>query len=278
MRIGIVTDSTSDLPSNLIEKHSLEVVPAVLVIGEQSFADGEGLSRREFYARLPTMRKPPTTASPSTGSFQVRYEKLLCQGADQILSIHAPMSLSGIYNAARLAAKAFGGRVKVLDSGQISLGLGFQVLAAAEAIGRGALLDEVLSLVGSVRQRIRVVAMLDTLEYVRRSGRVSWARAKLGDILSLKPLVELQHGLVKRIGNTRTRRQGIDRLCELIKELGALERLAILHTNAESAIRQLVECLQPVLSISPLIVNVTTVIGTHIGPNGLGFAAVRAYP
>ncbi len=105
------------------------------------------LSREQFYDRLPEMKPPPTTSSPSVGSFQERYEKLLVSGAENVLSIHPPDELSGIYNSARLAAQAFGGHVKVLDSGQLSLGLGFQVILAAEAAARGAILDEVTSLI-----------------------------------------------------------------------------------------------------------------------------------
>ncbi len=276
MKIGLVTDSTSDVPAGLVEKYQIEVVPAILVVEGQSYADGEGISRQEFYSRLPGMSVPPTTASPSAGSFVECYEKTLRAGAEQILSIHAPSSLSGIFNAARLAAESFGERVRVLDSGQLSLGIGFQVLSAAEAIARGALLDEILALLESVQARIRVIALLDTLEYLRRSGRVSWAKAMLGGFLNLKPMIELKSGRVKKMGAARTARQGKERLLGLLRETGALERLAVLHTNAEGRARQLLAELNPALSTEPLIVNVTTAIGAHLGPNGLGFAAVKA--
>ncbi|NOY98262.1 MAG: DegV family protein [Chloroflexi bacterium] len=276
MKIGLVTDSTSDVPASLVEKYQIEVVPAILVVEGQSCADGEGISRREFYSRLPGMSVPPTTASPSAGSFVERYEKMLRAGAEQILSIHASSSLSGIFNAARLAAESFGERVRVLDSGQLSLGSGFQVLSAAEAIARGALLDEILALLESVQARIRVIALLDTLEYLRRSGRVSWAKAMLGGFLDLKPMIELKSGRVEKMGAARTARQGKERLLGLLRETGTLERLAVLHTNAEGRARQLLAELNPALSTEPLIVNVTTAIGAHLGPNGLGFAAVKA--
>lgn len=274
MKIGLVTDSTSDMPLDLAERHNIEVVPAILVMGEQSFADGEGISRDEFYKRLPEMSSLPTTAAPSVGSFHERYEKLFRAGAEHILSIHAPATLSGIFNSARMAAESIGERVHVVDSGQVTLGLGFQVLAAAEAIARDAVLDEILELVDSVKQRIRVVAMLDTLEYLRRSGRVSWAKAMIGEFLNLKLIIGLRQGIVERLEQTRTYQQGVTRLYEMLKDLGPLERLAILHTNAEERARQLLEELKPVLPFPPMIVNVTTVIGTHVGPNGLGFVAV----
>jgi len=208
------------------------------------------------------------------GSFQERYEKLLSGGAESVVSIHPSNELSGIFNAARLAAEGFGKRVIVRDSGQVSLGLGFQVLMAAEAANQGAALVEVTELVQSIRQRVRVAALLETIEYVRRSGRVSWAVAKIGGLLRLQPLIELRFGLVQRLGQVRTRLQGIERLVEVLNSWGPLERLAVLHTNAESAAHQLVEKVKSRVSVQPLLVNVTTVIGTHVGPNGLGFAAV----
>jgi DegV family protein with EDD domain len=155
------------------------------------------------------------------------------------------------------------------------MGLGFQVLAAAEAIAQHASISEVLSLLKDIRSRIRVIAMLDTLEYVRRSGRVSWARARLGSLLQVKPFVEVrEEGKVISLGESRTRSKGITRLKELMLGMGELERLAILHTRAEADARQILTDIRNRLPFEPLIVNVTTVIGTHVGPNGLGFAAV----
>lgn len=274
MKIGFVTDSTSDVPANLAEQYGIEVIPVLININGKSYADGVGISREEFYTRLPGLKPPPTTSAPSVGSFQERYEKLLKAGADSVISIHPPNELSGIFNAARLAAQEFGQRVKVLDSGQVSLGLGFQVVLAAETAAKGAIQNEVLALVDSIRKRVRLTALLDTIEYVRRSGRVSWAVAMIGSLLRLQPLLELRYGIVHRQGQARTRLQGIERLVETLNSWGPLERLAVLHTNAESAARQLLEEVKSKVSTPPLLVNVTTAIGTHVGPNGLGFAAV----
>lgn len=278
MKIGFVTDSTADLPTDLAGKHGIEIVPAIVNIGNNSFSDGIDISREEFYNRLPNLFPSPTTSSPSVGSIQERYEKLLRAGADFVISIHPPNELSGIFNAARLAAEAFGQRVKVLDSGQMSLGLGFQVIMAAEAATRGAIVDEVTALVEDVRQRVRLAALLDTIEYIHRSGRVSWAAAKIGGILRLQPLIELRFGIVHRLGLARTRMQGIERLLDSLNSWGPLERLAVLHTNAESAARALLEDVRSKVMVQPLLVNVTTAIGTHVGPNGLGFAAVPCQP
>jgi DegV family protein with EDD domain len=145
---------------------------------------------------------------------------------------------------------------------------------AAEAAARGANLGEVTALVDSIRQRVRLAALLDTIEYIHRSGRVSWAVAKIGDILRLQPLIELRFGIVHRLGQVRTRLRGIERLVDELNSWGPLERLAVLHTNAEFAARQLLEEVRSKVIVQPLLVNVTTVIGTHVGPNGLGFSAV----
>jgi DegV family protein with EDD domain len=274
MKIGFVTDSTADVPVDVAGQYGIEIVPALVNIDGQSYTDGIDISREEFYHRLPVLNPQPTTSSPSVGSFQDRYEKLLRAGADFIVSVHPPNELSGIFNAARLAAEAFGERVKVLDSGQISLGMGFQVIMAAEAAARGAILEEVSGIVDGVRQRVRVAALLDTMEYIHRSGRVSWAAAKIGTILRLQPLVELRFGIVHRLGLARTRLQGIERLADALQSWGPLERLAVLHTNAEATARLLLEEMKSKVKAQPLLVNVTTAIGTHVGPNGVGFAAV----
>lgn len=274
MIIGLVTDSTSDLPEDMIHCHAIEVVPAILNLENFSYIDGEGITREEFYERLPGLTISPTTSAPSVGNFEERYEKLLTKGAEKVLSIHPPENLSGIFNAARLAAESFGERVYVVDSGQLSLGLGFQVIAAAEAIAQDAIIVEILELVRNIKQKVRVMALLDSMEYLRRSGRVSWTKAMVGGLLNLKPLIELRFGIVKRIGQVRTRTQGVERLLENINKLGPTERLAILHTNAESTARNFLEKLDLELPYPPFVVNVTTVIGTHVGPNGLGFALV----
>ena len=276
MKIGIVTDSTADIPPELAQERGIHIVPAILIIDSQSIKDGEGISRHEFYERLPAMRSLPTTASPSTGSFQQIYDALIRQGFSHIISIHATSRLSGIFNAARVAAQSFGDRVRVVDSEYVTLGMGFQVLAAAEAVMRGLSLEAILAHIEDVRKRVRVIAMLDTLDYIRRSGRVSWARASLGSLLSIKPFVELKEGVVLRMGEVRTRRKGIEHLIELMNKLGPLECLAVLHTNAETEARLMLERLTAKLETTPLLVNVTTIIGTHVGPNGLGFVAVTA--
>jgi len=277
MKFGIVTDSTCDIPVHIAEQHEIEVVPSILILEGKEYADGKGITREDFYTRLPSFQTQPTTAAPSIGDFSTPYDSLLTRGCDHILSIHAASQLTTIINSARQAAQDFPNKITVIDSGSLSLGLGFQVLAAAEAAEDG--LQAALKAVESVRKRLHVSAALDTMEYLRRSGRVPGAVAALGGLLSIKPLIELTNGEVKAIGAVRTTKQATDRMLNFLLTGGNLERLALLHTNAESRARGLLnELMQRASQSVPrdiLMVNVTTVIGTHVGPNGLGFAAVR---
>jgi DegV family protein with EDD domain len=288
-KIAVVTDSAADIPYELAERLGIQIVPNTIVIEGQSLLDGKDFERDTFYEQLPKMKNSPTTATASPGAYQQLYESLLEKGFQHILSIHPSGLLSGIINAASTAAQSCSQCVHVIDSGSVSMGLGFQVLAAAEAvITEGAhssahSLESVLKLLEELRGRVRVVAMLDTLEYVRRSGRVSWARARLGELLHVKPFIEVRDGQVLSLGEARTHRKGVNRLVELLHAQGPLERLAIVHTNAELEARQVLEDYRQqlqaqqtalALQAEPLFVNITTVIGAHVGPGALGFAAV----
>lgn len=275
MKIAIVTDSTSDLPPELAEHHHISVVPAILILNGQQYLDGESITREEYYDQLPGLTPPPTTAAPSSGMFDQLYKKLFAAGYEQICSIHAASKLSGIYTAARVAAEGFGDRIRVVDSGQISLGLGFQALEAART-AMGGSLGAVLETIESVQRRLRVVAMLDTLDQLKRSGRVSWVRHGIGSLLRIKLFLEVKQGDVLRLGETRTRSKGTERLAEILAECGPLEQLAILHTNALTEAEQLAARFASLVPAPPMIRNVTTVIGTHVGVRGLGFALVQA--
>jgi DegV family protein with EDD domain len=276
MKLGIVTDSTSDLPPYLIEQHEIQVVPSILILEGKEYIDGVNITREEFYERLPSLRTPPTTAAPSIGDFLTPYRTLLDAGCDHILSIHAASKLTTIINTARQAAEDFPGKITCVDSGSLSMGLGFQVLAATEEAEFG--LKSALDAVESTRKRLQVFAALDTMEYLKRSGRVPGLVANLGGLLSIKPMVTLTGGEAKPIGAARTNRQADERMLKSLLEIGEMERLAILHTNAEARAKNLLNELMNTVRMSVprdiLLVNVTAVIGTHLGPNGIGFAAV----
>ncbi|MGE5220785.1 MAG: DegV family protein [Omnitrophica WOR_2 bacterium] len=274
MSIAIVTDSTADIPHDLAEANHIQIMPNIIIIDGQEIQDDASFSRADYYSRLPEMKTLPTTATASSGSYIHLYETLFQQGYNQIISIHASSLLSGIYNAASAAAQNFQDRVNVVDSGQVTLALGFQVLMAAEAAANGVPKEQILRMLNNVRPRSRVIAMLDTMEYIRRSGRVSWALASIGNLFHIKPFIELREGKISSLGEVRTRGKGIERLVEIFRKLGSVENFAILHSNAEEDANRLKAMLDSELHDQPLVVNVTTIIGTHVGPNGLGYAVI----
>lgn len=273
-KIAIVTDSTADLPEALTARHRIPVVPALLILEGVEYTDGATMSRTEFYRRLPALSTSPTTAAPSGGSFRKIYADLLEQGYDHVVSIHVASTLSAMVGSARVGAEEFGDRVTVLDSGQLSLGLGFQVLAAAEAAAAGGDLPAVLDAVRDTRDHTHVIAMLDTLEYLRRGGRVSFVQAGISALLRVRLFIELHEGRISMLEQVRTRRKAVARLWDMAVALGPSERFAVLHANAEQEADMLLDSLRIHLPEDPLLVNVNTVIGTHVGPGALGFAAV----
>ncbi len=279
MRIGLVTDSPSDLPEDLVQRYHIEVVPSILVLQGRQYLDGIEISRSEFYSRLPGLQISPTTAAPSTEDFSTRYRKLFKMGYEHILGIFTAENLTATALMAQKAAEEFGSQIIIMESGSLSMGSGFQILAAAEAAEHGHDLAECIQVVRSLRSRLRVFAALDSVEYVRRSGRVSKAVATLGGLMKVKPVVELREGVVKPVDAPRTTRKATEKLRKLVQELGPLEKICVMHTNAELRAQEfladLVADLGASLPQDVRIVNATPVIGTHLGPNGLGFAAVK---
>ncbi len=272
--IAIVTDSTSDLPKEIVEKYDIRIVPAILVMDGVVYEDGIQMSREAFYEKLPDLAETPTTAAPSGGRFVEVYQKCFDDGADHIVSVHVASTLSAIYTAALVGAEPFSDRVTVIDSGQLSLGLGFQVMAAAEAADAGGSLEDILDAIEETRNRTHVVAMLDTLEYLRKGGRVSLIAAGLGAVLKVRLFVELHDGKINFLEQVRTRKKALARLWALVVSLGKIERFALLHAAAEPEALELMQRLKLDLPESAFVVNVNTVIGTHVGPGALGFAAI----
>ncbi|MBT7075569.1 MAG: DegV family protein, partial [Anaerolineae bacterium] len=218
MKIGLLTDSIADIPANLLNKYKIEVVPAIIVIDGKSYIDGVDITREEFYTRMPFFKSPATTAAPSAGEFMTRYKKLFSAGAEKVFSIHAASQLSGIYNAARLAAETFGDKIKLIDSGQLSLGIGFQVLEAADFIAEGASVEKISKMLSAFQEHIKLRATLNSLEYLRRSGRVSWTKARVAELLNLKPMIGLAYGKVENLGSVRTTRLANRRLKEMLEK------------------------------------------------------------
>jgi DegV family protein with EDD domain len=252
------------------------VIPVHVIFGEESFDDGVTITREEFYRRLKTTKVLPTTSTPSAGEFAEVYQRV----GGEIVAIHVASKWSSLLNVARLGAElAPAAQVIFFDSGKLAMGLGWQVILAARAAQQGKSAVEIVQLLQAAKHRVRLFAALDTLEFLRRSGRVNTFLARFGQLLSIKPIIDVGDGEVSMIDRVRTRHAAIDRIREMTHELGPLQSLAVLHTSNYDAARALAD--EFVLSIpnlrEPVIVcEATTAVGTHVGPNGLGIAAIVA--
>jgi DegV family protein with EDD domain len=276
--LRIATDSNCDLPHEIISQYGIPVVPLYVNVGTQSYLDGVQMSRQQFYEGLPSFPAHPTTSVPGIGSFSAAYRQLAAEGATEILSIHIASSLSAIVNVARLAAQETKDvPVTVFDSGQLTLGTGLLVLAAAKAAAEGRSLAETLPQLEDQASRTHCFAALDTLEFLRRSGRLTRFQYGMGSMLQVKPLLKMHAGEME-MERVRTSNGATGRLIELVTELGLLEELALVHTHAPDkaqALRRKAADLFPA-GRPPLSAEVTPVIGAHIGPGAVGFVAIQA--
>jgi len=277
MNVRIVTDSTCDLPEEVVSKYNITVIPLHINQGEKSYLDGIELTREEFYARLPDYKPAPTTATPSPETFRLKFEQLAEEGAQTILSIHISESLSATINSARVAAEQFKHiPVTVLDSTQLSLGLGFIVEKAAQMSELGHKMDEIVINLQELMKRTYVFASLKTLEYLRRSGRMHFALARLGEILQIKPLLHMNQGH-PTAHRTRTQSRATERLMEWLRENAPYEKLAVVHAGVQAEAEAMRERVKEFLPESDIpVVQITPVLGAHLGVGALGFACVSA--
>jgi DegV family protein with EDD domain len=275
LKIAIVTDSTCDLPEEIVTQQAITVIPLHINVGDKSFLDGVDLSRTEFYTQLPNYESSPKTATPSPETFTQVYDRLANDGAQAILSIHISETLSATINSARIAAKQFTRiPVTVLDSSQLSLGTGFLVERAAEMAQAGEKMEEIISNLQEMMKRTYVFASLKTLEYLRRSGRMNSAIARFGEILQIKPLLHMNMGKATA-HRTRTQKRATERLLAWLAEYAPYEKLAVLHAGVQEEAEVLYEQVrsffpQDVVSI----VQITPVLGAHLGVGALGFACI----
>jgi DegV family protein with EDD domain len=274
--IKIVTDSTCDLPPELVRQHDITVIPMAINIEGRSYHDLVDITRAEYYQRLPGLKTLPTTAASGAEDFEKTYREL---GEVEIVSVHISANFSGVLNMARVGAEAAGGRITLVDSQQASMGLGWQAVAAAETAAAGGSLQDILDAITSVQKRVRVLALLDTLEYLRRGGRASALMAAFTNFLQIKPMIEVVNGKINSVARPRTHTGGMAKLVEVIESLAPLERLAVLHVNnltaAQTLAAQVAHCLVPTATPS-FITDVTAIIGTHAGPGAVGVGIVRS--
>ncbi len=272
--IRLVTDSSCDLPPDLVERHRIEIVPLTVRFGDVEFVDRVDLDPAGFWARLARAERLPETAAPSVGAFLDAYERLAAQGATGIVAVCLSSVLSSTYQSAVIAAEQWDGPVpvKVVDSRAVTMALGLVVVWAAEAAEAGASLEEVARGALDRASRVNLFAALDTLEYLHRGGRIGGAEALLGSLLDVKPLITFADGAVAAAGRVRTRRKAIAAICARVAELAPrLRSVAVLHGSADD-VASFTAAVAEAGGVQPWVAELGPVVGTHTGPGALGVA------
>ena len=279
MSIAVVTDSTSDLPVNIIKQHGITIVPLNVHIEDETYLDGITISADEMYRRLPDQKVIPTTSAPSVGSFIEAYEKL-AESHDSIISIHLSSKLSLTHNSAVQAATDLnekGAKIEVVDTGQASMALGWIAVQAAEKIAAGGSLDEAVALAKSASTRASFVGMVDTLEYLVRGGRIGKAQGFVGSMLRIRPILTLTEGVAHPAGRARNRTKGIARLKEMVAETAPLDKLAVLYTTDKEDAEKIADAVAEHSPESlPIVAQLGPVVGNYLGPGALGFGLIRS--
>lgn len=271
MTVRVVTDSACDLSDTLVEAMRIEVVPLSIRFGDDELVDREQLSPEDFWDRLRSSTALPETSAPSAGKFEERFRGLIERGASGIICINLSSRLSATMQAAQVAANAVRDQcpIVVIDSRTVSMGLGALCLTAARRAADGAKLEEIVEDVLSRRDRTRLFGALDTLEYLKKGGRIGNARALLGSMLSIKPIVEVREGAVEEAGKVRTRSKALHLLAEKAKAQ-PIDSLAVLHGQAPD-VEDLLDMLGEIFPRDDIVTGlVGPVIGTHAGPGVIG--------
>jgi DegV family protein with EDD domain len=269
--VRVVTDSACDLPEELVSKFGIEIVPLTIRFGSEELVDRKELTTDDFWRRLRESPVLPETSAPSAGAFEKAFRALADDGADGIVCINLSSKLSATMQAAQVAAKAVHDDcpVEVIDSLHVSMGLGNLCLAAAKSAAGGDSLESIAARVLDQRDRTKLYGTLDTLEFLKKGGRIGNARALLGSMLAIKPVVEVKDGMVEEAGKVRTRSKALRLLVDKVKE-GPVENLAVLHGQAPD-IDELLDMLDPLVGRDEIVVGqIGSVIGTHAGPRVIG--------
>lgn len=269
--VRIVTDSACDLTTEEIDDLGIEVVPLSIRFGDQEFTDRVDLSASEFYTRMATSDVLPETAAPAPGAFETVFRRLLDDGADAVVCINLSSELSATFQSARTAATSLdGAAISTVDSRSITAGLGTQVLRAAAAAREGASADEVVALVEAMVPRTHVIGVLDTLDNLKKGGRIGGAQAMLGSMLSIKPAIDISTGKVEEAGKPRTRKKALQWLADKVLAHDNVEGLAVMHGDAPD-IDDFLALITPHFDLADVrIGQIGAVIGAHGGPRVIG--------
>lgn len=271
-RVKILTDSTADLPPEVVERLGIMVLPMKVHIGQKTYRDGIDITSKDFFAKAEHATNPPTTTPPSPREFEEAFAELTRQ-TDEIVAIFVSSKLSQTFRIATRAAAPLLGRSKivVIDSQLITVGLGMLVTAAAQLAADGGSLDDVVRLIRGLIPRIYIAFFVETLDYLERGGRVGKAQALLGGMLSIKPLLILEEGEIVALEKVRTRQKAIEKLVEFITEFTHIERMVILHSTTLEDVNMLIEQINLVLpNLDITVDNYGPIMATHLGPNALG--------
>jgi DegV family protein with EDD domain len=275
-KVALVTDSTAYLPKDLLERYQIHVVPNVVNWGTKSYRDGVDISATEFFERLKTDPVQPTTAVSGVGDFRDVYARA-AESADAVLGLHLGAKLSGTYMAAVQAKDLLPDKnIQVIDSNATAMALGFVVLAAARAVEAGGDLDAAVQAAQATIPHVGIVFTVETLEYLKRGGRLSGAQAFVGGLLDLKPILELRDGKVEPVERVRTKRKALDRVLDIIagKAQGKQPiRLATLHAAAPQEAATLLAAAQQRLgAVETHLTEVSPTVAVHTGPGTVGLA------
>lgn len=279
MAIKVVTDSTSDLPADVAESLGIEVVPLNVHFGSDVYKDRVNLMPDTFYDKLINGDVLPTTSQPSVGEFIDVYERL-GSDADGIVSVHLSEKLSGTMNSARQASQQANADcpIEVVDTFQVSMGVGICAMEAAEVANSGGDMNQVILAARNAVTRSQCFFMLETLEFLQKGGRIGKAQALIGNLLKIRPMLMLQEGEVHPLGRERTRRKGIAKLVDTVEELAPISGLAVMYSTGPDEAQTLAQNVSKFMieGREPMMLQIGPVIGTYAGPDTLGIALISA--
>jgi DegV family protein with EDD domain len=270
-RIAIITDTDSSLPFELAKEHAIVQVPIMIQFGNESFRDAYDINNEAVFARIDREGKLPTTATPAPGQFMLAYQQAFDSGADAILSMHISCEMSSTYSSACQAAGMFPGRrIEVMDTRNLAMGQGFMVLAAAEAIARGASIEQAVAAAENVCCRTYIFGALSTLKYIAMSGRVSQLSANMASLLDIKPILSLQNGKLELVEKVRAQNKAWKRILKLSEDAAAgrkIEKMAVLNVNCVESAHQFEDLLRTSLPCPDEIVftDITPGLSIHTG-------------
>jgi DegV family protein with EDD domain len=277
VRIRVVTDSACDIPEEIARRLNIDIVSLSIRFGDEEFTDRVDLSPEAFWAKCKASKTLPETAAPSPGAFQAAYERAKTDDCDGVIVLTLSALLSATNQSAVLGSEAAAGTlaIRVIDTKAVSMAQGLLVIDVAELAATGADLDQLVAHAESLVAKVGVVAMLDTLEHLIKGGRVGGARALLGQVLSIKPLLELKDGVVAEAGRQRTRSKALVAIAEVVKSHAPLKRLALVH-GASSEVAALESLVATIATQNPIIVtDMGPVVGTHGGPGIIGLCWIE---